>query len=152
MPDLASRRLANTSCVLLPMDETMPIPVTTTRLMDASRMTARLEWRCQQDIGTLLRVCLQLRTLAEQSDLEIEGSVDHRAVGGEPTVSNAKHKPRPHDPLDINPVHDVLHGREDLPGELELAEPERATLAVPAEPAQEKTDQLPQSIEAEATR
>jgi hypothetical protein len=31
MPDFASRRLANTSCVLLPMDETMPIPVTTTR-------------------------------------------------------------------------------------------------------------------------
>ena len=31
MPDFASRRLASTSCVLLPMDETMPIPVTTTR-------------------------------------------------------------------------------------------------------------------------
>ena len=35
MPDLASRRLARTSCVLLPMDETMPIPVTTTRLIAA---------------------------------------------------------------------------------------------------------------------
>jgi hypothetical protein len=31
MPDFASRKLARTSCVLLPMDETMPIPVTTTR-------------------------------------------------------------------------------------------------------------------------
>ena len=40
MPDLASRRLASTSCVLLPMDETMPIPVTTTRLMAASPLTA----------------------------------------------------------------------------------------------------------------
>ena len=29
----ASRRLASTSWVLFPMDETMPIPVTTTRLM-----------------------------------------------------------------------------------------------------------------------
>ena len=36
MPDLASRRLASTSWVLLPMDETMPIPVTTTRLIEAS--------------------------------------------------------------------------------------------------------------------
>ena len=33
MPDLASRRLASTSCVLLPIDETIPIPVTTTRLI-----------------------------------------------------------------------------------------------------------------------
>ena len=31
MPDFASRRLASTSCVLFPIDETMPIPVTTTR-------------------------------------------------------------------------------------------------------------------------
>src|SRR6476660_912369 len=30
-PDLASRREASTSLVLLPMDETIPIPVTTTR-------------------------------------------------------------------------------------------------------------------------
>jgi hypothetical protein len=30
---LASRNEASTSCVLLPMDETMPIPVTTTRLI-----------------------------------------------------------------------------------------------------------------------
>jgi hypothetical protein len=33
---LASRKLASTSWVLLPIDETMPIPVTTTRLMAAS--------------------------------------------------------------------------------------------------------------------
>jgi hypothetical protein len=36
MPDFASRRLASTSWVLLPMDETMPIPVTTTRLIFVS--------------------------------------------------------------------------------------------------------------------
>ena len=33
MPERASRREASTSCVLLPMDETMPIPVMTTRRM-----------------------------------------------------------------------------------------------------------------------
>src|ERR1700721_1977838 len=36
MPDLASRSDASTSCVLLPMDETMPIPVTTTRFIGPS--------------------------------------------------------------------------------------------------------------------
>src|ERR1700758_3522715 len=38
MPDLASRSDASTSCALLPMDETMPIPVTTTRLIFASSL------------------------------------------------------------------------------------------------------------------
>jgi hypothetical protein len=33
MPERASRKEATTSCALLPMDETMPKPVTTTRLM-----------------------------------------------------------------------------------------------------------------------
>ena len=41
MPDLASRSEASTSCVLLPMDETMPIPVTTTRLIFASSAFVR---------------------------------------------------------------------------------------------------------------
>src|SRR6202044_3760835 len=36
IPDFASWRLASTSWVLLPMDETIPIPVMTTRLMIAS--------------------------------------------------------------------------------------------------------------------
>jgi hypothetical protein len=35
MPDFASRRLATTSCVELPIEETMPIPVMTTRFMSA---------------------------------------------------------------------------------------------------------------------
>jgi hypothetical protein len=34
MPDFASRRLASTSWALFPMEDTMPMPVTTTRLMD----------------------------------------------------------------------------------------------------------------------
>ena len=41
MPDLASRSEASTSCVLLPMDETMPIPVTTTRLIESLSNPAR---------------------------------------------------------------------------------------------------------------
>jgi hypothetical protein len=37
MPDFASRNEASTSWVLLPMDDTMPIPVTTTRLIPCSQ-------------------------------------------------------------------------------------------------------------------
>jgi hypothetical protein len=36
MPDFASRNDASTSCVLLPIDDTIPMPVTTTRLIFAS--------------------------------------------------------------------------------------------------------------------
>jgi hypothetical protein len=36
MPDFASRRLPSTSWVLLPIEETIPVPVTTTRLIEAS--------------------------------------------------------------------------------------------------------------------
>ena len=39
MPDLASRKLAVTSWVLLPIEETIPIPVTTTRRMRALLLT-----------------------------------------------------------------------------------------------------------------
>ena len=42
MPDFASRRLASTSWVLLPIDETIPIPVTTTRLITS--LVCILRW------------------------------------------------------------------------------------------------------------
>jgi hypothetical protein len=41
MPDLPSRKEASTSWVLLPMDETMPIPVTATRLMSHPTLVAQ---------------------------------------------------------------------------------------------------------------
>ena len=45
MPDLASRSEASTSWVLLPIEETMPMPVTTTRLM-LSHCSCVPELRC----------------------------------------------------------------------------------------------------------
>src|SRR5215469_7486773 len=42
MPERASRSEATTSCALLPMEDTMPMPVTTTRLMDGSPLRHRL--------------------------------------------------------------------------------------------------------------
>src|ERR1051325_906969 len=148
MPDLASRRLASTSCVLLPMDETMPIPVTTTRLMPASSASHRRAAGRQSQRSGPAR--LQHRLLTEQPDLEIERTVDHRAVGGKPAVGDAEHELRSHHPLDVEAVHDLLHRRQHLAGKLEFAEPERATLAGRAEPAEEKAEQLPQRVEAEA--
>src|ERR1700686_5527701 len=84
MPDLASRNDATPSCVLLPMDETMPIPVTTTRFMCAS--CEILVFWFEHDLirkpGTTFRdhapacrsslVRLRLH-VAEQTDLEVEG-------------------------------------------------------------------------------
>ena len=58
MPDLASRKLASTSWVLLPIDETMPIPVTTTRLMNASSAScvrARFGAICAPPVKPALR-------------------------------------------------------------------------------------------------
>src|SRR5580693_3950391 len=95
MPDLASRSDASTSCVLLPMDETIPIPVTTTRLMAVfpsprCGKTARLRSRCG---------CRQRRVFAEQPDLEVERAIDNRAIGGQPAVGNPQHQLRTHHAL-----------------------------------------------------
>src|SRR6476661_6055693 len=134
MPDLASRRLANTSWVLLPMDETMPIPVTTTRLIEASPASADLptpEGRVHLPNFARLNPLRRLQRLgvAEQSDLEIGRLVDHRAVGREPAVGDAEHQLGAHHPLDFEAIDHVLHGRQHLAGKLELAEAQRPALA-----------------------
>src|SRR5215471_2115031 len=148
MPDFASRRLASTSWVLLPMDETMPIPVTTTRLMPASlTISSRYAPRRISELG----VRLHCRILAEQSDLEVEGAVDHRAIRGHPAVGDAKHELRTHHPLHVDSVHDLLDGRKHLSRKFEFAQAERAALTVSAEPTEEKPDQLPERVEAQAS-
>src|SRR6201993_479078 len=89
MPDLASRRLARTSWVLLPMDETMPIPVTTTRLMNASSASRCVE-RALLPPSTSARLH---HFVAEQTDLEV------------------------HRPLDVDAVDHVLDRGQNLAGE-----------------------------------
>src|SRR5215831_10415146 len=159
-PDLASRRLASTSCVLLPMDETMPIPVTTTRLMPASSASCGVFGAS----STAPAVCSygragrsgatrrQRGALLKQSDLEVERLVDDRAVRRDPAVGDAKHQPRAHHALDVDAVHHFLDGRENRAGKLHLAHAERAPVAVRAEPAEKEPEQLPQRVEAETTR
>src|SRR6185369_11556473 len=156
MPDLASRRLASTSWVLLPMDETMPIPVTTTRLMEASPAldaNSRPQNRGWRDKSARSRrTGLHGVGIAEQPNLEVERLVDNRAVRREPAVGDAKHELRAHHPLDFETIDYVFHGRQHLAGKLEFAEAERSALARRAEPAEEKTKQLPQCVEAQAAR
>src|SRR5215467_7885436 len=124
MPDFASRRLASTSWVLLPMDETMPIPVTTTRLMNASS-ASRPAQRAQPPSSTAARLH---HFVAEQSDLKVNGAIDDRPVGREPAVGDAEHELAAHDPLDVDAVDHLLDRGQDLAGEFQLAEPERASL------------------------
>src|SRR5437899_1120248 len=138
------------------MDETMPIPVTTTRLMEAS---PALDANSRpQNRGSLDKSARSRRTrlhrvgVAEQADLEVESLIDAGAVGREPAIGDAEHELRAHHPLDFEAIDHVLHGRQHLAGKLEFAEAERAALARRTEPAEEKSQELPQRIEAKATR
>src|SRR5689334_12300774 len=83
IPDFASWRLASTSWVLFPMDETIPIPVMTTRLMIASPYP----W-------FFCRVCrsAQGRALLEQPDLQVLGAIDNLAIHRKPPIGDAEHQ------------------------------------------------------------
>src|SRR5260370_27536095 len=106
------------------MDETMPIPVTTTRFIFASleKIRARSSF-----------VRLRLR-VAEQTDLEVERAIDHRAVRREPAVGDAEHELRAHHTFDFDAVDDVLHGRQHLAGELQLPPAQPTAPAGPPHP------------------
>ena len=107
-PDFASRSDASTSCVLLPMDETMPIPVTTTRLI------LRLVSLFAPDRGRRSGLARLRRRIVEQPDFEIERTIDHGTIGGEPAVGDAEHELGAHHALDVDAVYDLLHGRKHL--------------------------------------
>src|SRR6516165_5223960 len=115
MPDFASRSEANTSWVLLPIEATMPIPVTATRFISASLGQARgadaIEGQCRPaDHSTAPSMILcgsgvfgagtetrsrsgRLRLgVAEKPDLEVKRTIDHRAVRGEPAVGDSQHQ------------------------------------------------------------
>src|ERR1700731_181117 len=78
--------------------------------------------------------------LTEHPDLEIHGPVDDRAIGLQPAVGDAEHQLGSHDPLDVDAVDHLLHGGQDLAGELDLAEPERPAFPGRAEPAEEEAE------------
>src|SRR3954449_5055812 len=119
MPERASRSDARTSCVLLPIDETIPIPVTTTRLINCSSDvtgTAAPARACMlNDYGDeparngtpgsapahVSAGAADLnRDLAaggvslglEQADPEVLRLIDAAPIGLEPAVSDAEHE------------------------------------------------------------
>src|SRR3954454_20533635 len=92
IPDFASRRLASTSWALFPMDETMPIPVMTTRLMIASPCryagVERYTRRCTARSRRSRRRC----ALLEHPDLQVLCAIDNLAIHGKPAVGDAEHQ------------------------------------------------------------
>src|SRR4051812_35002620 len=134
-PDFASRKLAKTSWVLLPIDETMPIPVTTTRLITASSASCAARAAC----AARLRAA-RLFGFAQfhQADLEVHGPVDDRTVGRKPAVGDAKHHLRAHHALDVDAVDDLLDVRQHLAGEFQFAKPQRPPPPGRTDPAQKE--------------
>src|SRR5262245_554209 len=155
MPDLASRNEASTSWVLLPIEDTIPIPVTTTRLIArpflASSCRSSL---CQTRTRRMMHPSQGCWLFAgcKKPDAKIGRSVDHLAVRLHHSVGNGKFQAAQDHPLQVD---DVLHGLgrgHDHAGKLHLTHAQRPTLSRRPEPAQKKAGELPERIEPEATR
>jgi hypothetical protein len=82
---------------LFPMDETMPIPVMTTRLMISSPIVVSVSDDHQATSGLDGRSChscslVRRGILLEQTDLQVLGSIDNLAIGRKPPVGDPQHK------------------------------------------------------------
>src|SRR6185437_6754496 len=137
IPERAECRLASTSWVLLPIDETTPMPVTTTRVMNTSQNRSRSG---------------AAGPGADQADAHVGDLIHPLAVRLQPTVGDREIELALEDALDVDAVENLLGARQHLVGELHLADAERPAAARQAQPAEEKARHLPQRIQAEATR
>src|SRR6201997_3058536 len=111
IPDFASWRLASTSWVLFPIDETMPIPVMTTRLMFASPYIRLSLCACFRSSGC--------GALLEQPNPQTLRAIDNLPVDRKPPVGDTQHQLRAHHALDIDVVHNLAGVRHDLAAELQ---------------------------------
>src|ERR1700742_1486375 len=106
------------------MDETIPIPVMTTRLMSSRPFVASLlvgrHWTALPYRHAASGPRLRCGARLEQADLQILGAIDNLAVGGKPPVGNAQHQLSPHHPLNVDMVHDLANVRQHLAGKLQL--------------------------------
>src|SRR5580704_18096600 len=132
MPDLPSRSDCVTSAALLPIEETTPKPVTTTRFMSAGR----------RGHGRIL----------DQPDLEAAHFIDLLAVGLNDAVGDAQRELAQHHALEMDMVGELAHRQNDHAGELDLADAQRPAAARRLHPAQEKAEELPQRVERQAAR
>src|SRR3569623_3162664 len=143
------------------MDETIPIPVTTTRRMICLarfRVVALYPavHRPRKFIPgaplTELFSGLHRRVLLKKSDLQIACAIDNLAIGRKPPIGHAKHELGAHHPLHVDVVLNLGDIRQHLAGEFQIAKTKRAPASGAAAPAEEEANHLPQCIEAEAAR
>ena len=146
----ASRSEASTSCVLLPMEETMPMPVTTTRLM-ALLLSRPLARRAPAACGRVSRQPRRRPGTARPA-----GPWPHRCVSPsafEPAVGDAEHQLRRGSPASGRPRRSTfLTSGSTWPVNLTSPTPSARPRPWRAEPAEEEADHLPQRVEAEAAR
>src|ERR1700754_190325 len=117
------------------MDETIPTPVMTPRLID--RLV--LSFRCRHatvkpEDRFAARLCSRLRRGArlEQADPQILRAIDNLAIGGKPPVGDAQHQLRAHHTLDIEIVYDLANVRQHLTGQLQFPEAQRPARSLAA--------------------
>ena len=95
MPDRPSRREASTSCVLLPIEDTIPMPVTTTRFISASLIPSGLSvrpWRRPSSAKISRRPARSRPGTGRPSGPWRR--VDGLAIGLQPAVADAEHQLR----------------------------------------------------------
>src|SRR5471032_2957762 len=132
-PDFPAFSDAVTSAALLPIEETTPRPVTTTRFMGSGRRAG-----CRGVLG--------------QTDLHVEGLIGRNAVRGDEAVGHAHHETAQDHALHMNVVGELLDGRHDHARQLHFTDAQSPAPALRPHPAEEETRYLPQGVEAQAPR
>src|SRR5690349_9361052 len=130
MPERASRSEASTSCVLLPMDDTMPMPVTTTRLMARFPSYPCPGPRRGRPSSLAGAASGLLRARLEQSDPQVLGLVDAAPVRLEPAIGDAEDELGAEHALEVDAVDDLLYRRQDLVCELDFPNAQRAAASL----------------------
>src|SRR5471030_764362 len=133
MPDFPAFSDAVTSAALLPIEETTPRPVTTTRFMGSGRRAGG-------------------HGILGQADLHVERLIGWNAVCGDEAVGHAHHETAQDHALHMDVVGELLDGRHDHAGELHFTDTQSPATALRSHPAEEETRHLPQRVEAQASR
>src|SRR5258707_1107082 len=129
MPDLPSFSDWVTSAALLPIGETTPSPVTTTRRISGPRRGGRV---------------------LDQAHFEAVCFVDRTAIGVHDAVGNAHHQPSQDHALQMNVISQFAYRGPHHASEFDLAHAQRPTAPRRLHPAQEEADHLPQRIQRQA--
>src|SRR5664279_5472376 len=128
MPLTPSRKAIDTPDATLPRQDTIPMPVTTTR-----------------------RISESLRR-TEQAHTQLAGHVYQTVVDIGATVSDHQRQPAAHHAAHVDLVTYQACILEHLAGELHFADTQRTPTSRFAQPRQEESRQLPHGIQSQASR